>query len=523
MLYNNHAFNTMSFGFCNFDNSKASEMKHKLIILNLIILYSLPLLSQQTNQPIYYKQDSIYFKKVNSPIKKQSQNDTLAFNYSFYFKNHKIGVKTFERETNNVIDSFVAQETWWEDTIDEYSIVNTGHRKLNKRTYIYAGLETTNIADEGTGESNTYPSFYCFEIDSLNKISFFQFIQNKFSQFISNYYAIGHTYYWSGGGFTWDCTNYYTYKFSDTEILTPNYYANCEGYPLFFIDSIFNNLGHLFSYVHPDVRIYSISFISYDLEPLWHIENSPLIYTNHCITTSLNGKINYAVAIAPYYINDLSSETLGPMAFILDLNEGRFIDTLKINKDFVELFLHNRIPYFKTNLNEYYIIDHLKYLTDTIVLETNYAQGDTIGRVCNTNIFGNNLRFISNSNAFKIDSLIGTITIKNTSSHYPNVHCTITDQFDTIEHTINIKYPVNVINKQRIFKVFPNPCNDKIYITNTDSNEKFNAIIYDIKGNIVLENKSVSKININKFSSGIYILGVEFNFMYEYHKIVISH
>jgi hypothetical protein len=60
------------------------------------------------------------------------------------------------------------------------------------------------------------------------------------------------------------------------------------------------------------------------------------------------------------------------------------------------------------------------------------------------------------------------------------------------------------------FKILPNPASDLIKITfNSNSNENFEAAIFDVKGIMVLNsiiNKSSNQINIDKLDSGIYLL-----------------
>ncbi|MFM7466806.1 MAG: nidogen-like domain-containing protein [Crocinitomicaceae bacterium] len=58
------------------------------------------------------------------------------------------------------------------------------------------------------------------------------------------------------------------------------------------------------------------------------------------------------------------------------------------------------------------------------------------------------------------------------------------------------------------YKVYPNPTNDLIYITISDSDQNFQIELSDLSGQIILSESNKNELNLNHLSNGVYILKI---------------
>lgn len=87
-----------------------------------------------------------------------------------------------------------------------------------------------------------------------------------------------------------------------------------------------------------------------------------------------------------------------------------------------------------------------------------------------------------------------------------------------------------MVEESNLYKVYPNPSNDIIYISlsnenNTTNTSTINAALYDLSGqikdNISITNNTAS-LNVKNYKKGIYILKININGQIESHQIIIK-
>lgn len=522
----------------------------KLVLVMIFLFVEFNFINGQSfYNSLYVNQDSIFLKEIDKslleiPDTNLLLEDSIPFFYHFSVENHKIALKIFDSDSQNLIDSHIEEKTWWIDTSDIYYIVNKSHKIIAGRTFVNIGLQTTHVEDTNTNEQNTYSSFYSFLIDDKFSVSLFDFIPEKTHQLMNDYYAFGNSFFWSGGGFTWDCSYYSMYQYNDSEIEIINTYPNCEGYPITFIDSVFNNHSHVFCYVHPDLRtIEHLYGVSFGLDLQWQIDYPPYISSKSSSSISINSRNNYLISMGGYY-NDpgLYTELIGPYFFIFDLESGDIIDTLCQNiyeTDFYDEndiifniesgFDKNNTLYFKhteSNESKFYIIDQLRNYTKNIQLNDNTQIGDTIGKILCSNVLGSNLSFESHNDYFNIDLKTGVITLlknyEEIDTSIYNLTCIISDTFNKDTINIVVSKPLSLSENKFEFEIYPNPTHGELNINCPFKN--VDLLIYNIHGKLILKQSAglSTSVNLEKLSYGIYFLKIKTDLSTEIRKIIIN-
>ena len=78
---------------------------------------------------------------------------------------------------------------------------------------------------------------------------------------------------------------------------------------------------------------------------------------------------------------------------------------------------------------------------------------------------------------------------------------------DTTSFDVTFVSGTGILSIDKVFNIYPNPTNDLINIDTKGNNQYLSANVYDIFGKLLI-NTNNSKISLNKFEDGVYILEI---------------
>jgi hypothetical protein len=258
----------------------------------------------------------------------------------------------------------------------------------------------------------------------------------------------------------------------------------------------------------------------------WELpELVPYLHANYSKPITINGKNNYLLTPAGPIKSGKSDKCL----LIIDLEKSMAISLLKTSTTFGYVWHDtNGTFYFKHyDSTDIYIIDHMTNYSEQFQLTDTMLANDTLGRVCNANIFGNNMRFYSESDLCNVDSTTGIITLKlnyaDIISNDNTISCIVSDGFDIDTVTISIQKPVSVRSEALNFRIFPNPCSNFLTIDINSNFSNSQVSIIDLTGKILIKKPISSRLtmDIDNLENGLYIVRIESEGLSSVQKILI--
>ncbi len=123
-----------------------------------------------------------------------------------------------------------------------------------------------------------------------------------------------------------------------------------------------------------------------------------------------------------------------------------------------------------------------------------------------------------NDNALNLNYIwLRNFNDMNPSSHAGNIyfdHLVVAKDYIGPIST-NVTTGIGGVNSSTTILIYPNPANEKINFSTTTQN----VIVYDIYGQMILQEKYVSSISTANFPDGLYVLKTD----NEIHKVILSH
>ena len=78
---------------------------------------------------------------------------------------------------------------------------------------------------------------------------------------------------------------------------------------------------------------------------------------------------------------------------------------------------------------------------------------------------------------------------------------------DTTSFDVTFVSGTGILSLENVFNIYPNPTNDIVNIDTKRNNQYLSATVYDIFGKLLINTKN-TKISLNKFEDGVYILEI---------------
>lgn len=146
-------------------------------------------------------------------------------------------------------------------------------------------------------------------------------------------------------------------------------------------------------------------------------------------------------------------------------------------------------------------INQLLLIADVLSSEGNTTQFYRIDENSNVNLTIHNIE--RNANGF-IDKIYITNQCAVEFTYDSNNFVVSMVVPDLSSNECDITLGEEELNEEKNIKIYPNPTNEHIYLSNGNYNAVFNIRIYDIYGKLILTKKNTNQISLGNLNSGIY-------------------